>query len=481
MTENESIILNIQSIHSEKIYSGIKIFELRKSIPNYAPKVVYLFEQKKKTISGAFFVDQILNEQIDRLWEHVGTSGTSKERFYEYFEGYTKGYAYKITKAIKFNDEITFEEIISVEPTFYHPQSFIYLKKFPSLKKKLQESLESTLERINTSISFCSPDENEEKIFKDLALLEISQNYDDIEESFSENIVRTSKLGFDPEGYFTSKKQLYSIKSNFRLIGFIVLTEKLGNSIKTGPTILLPEFRHKGLGSIIRTKIENEYRSKGFRKIYCTCNALDNSIVKYLLRSEMRIEAHLFNHYKLNHSELIFGKLLNSQQKVNSKFLRSRSKAINVEIFKNKDHHEISEFLISHFSKSYFIIDESFTQRLFKIHKKSTNNYAIKPKIIFYSKTNYGRIMTVAICSPKRGGSIKLTYITYTNNTESFNVTIKEIISYFKEQKRKIFTTIAIKDYQLIESFENIGFIKEGLLLEPYKDGVDMLVLSFFL
>jgi predicted transcriptional regulator len=478
--ETDSIILNIQSIHAGKIYSGQKTFELRKVIPTKRPEIVFLYEQNgTKAITGAFLVKRIVNLPLNDLWKLVGNKGTTKERFYSYFNSYSLGNAYEIDEIIKFQQALSFEDIIELAPNFRHPQSFVYLKSFPKLKEKLFNELNRHSIKKSLEITFEPPSTNEETQFKSLALQEISKNYDEIDDSFVDNIVKCSRLGIDKNGYFTKRKILYSIKLSKKTIGYIVITEKIGNSIKTGPTILLPEFRNIGLGREIRRLVEDIYKKLGFRKIYCTCNSTDFSVIRYLIKSGMKVEAHLSGQYKKRNSELIFGKLLKTSEKKYLhpvyKKLSGRTTLLNKEI----DRIKFVEFLCTYFKYSYLEIDPQFAKKLVKSNTPQIGKYSQKTKSIFITKDDKNEIVSISICSPKRGGSVKINFITISNHEETFKEHISNVTKHYINLKRsKVYTTIPIYDLLIIKFFENYGFKKEGLLIEPYQDGIDMILLS---
>jgi predicted transcriptional regulator len=417
----EAIILTIQAIHAEKIYSGKKIFELRKVIPSTPPEIVFLYEQNgSRSITGAFIVKKILTFPLNSLWKLVGPKGTTKDRFYEYFKGYTKGNAYEIEEVIKFENPIYYDRIIDIAPNFSHPQSFLYLKSFPKLKEKLFLELNKYSMRKGIEISFAKPTIYEEDQFKKLAMQEISKKYDEIDSSFVDNIVICSRLGIDPSGYFTSRKILFSIKLSKKTIGYTVITEKIGNSVKTGPTILLSEFRNLGIGRQVRRQIEEIYHKLGYRKLYCTCNATDFSVIRYLIKSGMKVEAHLSSQYKKGNSEFIFGKLLKNNEKVYPKFNRKKIQAHNVNIHLKKDNSLIVDFLLKYFKYYYFEIESGFVTKLLKSTRLKIGKYTQKTKVIFTSKTDDGAIHSISICSPKRGGAVKINFISNTTDQKSF-------------------------------------------------------------
>src|SRR5439155_25038823 len=111
---------------------------------------------------------------------------------------------------------------------------------------------------------------------------------------------------------------------NNALIGFTTLTHKLGGSVKTGPTVLLPGKRKLGWGSAARRAIAEKAKSEGIRKLYCTCPDWDMSVVSYLLRAGYKIEAHLARHYTPRNGELIFGLQLANHSQAAGTHYRAR-------------------------------------------------------------------------------------------------------------------------------------------------------------
>jgi len=472
-----SILYKIKTIHANRIYSGDKSYELRKAIPQNKPKIIFLYENEdQKAITGGFFVKQIIIQPIEELWKIVGESGTTKKRFFNYYSGCLLGCAYEIDFSFKFINPLMTEDIKTLEKKFHYPQSFIYLSKHKLLHIKLLQLLEEEYQKKLNIICFNKPSTSEEDLFRKMTKPIISKNYDEIDDTFIDNIISCTHLGFDPNGFFTSKKTLHSVKFNSELIGFTVVTEKIGNSIKTGPTILLKKYRKKGFGRLIRNKIAYEYYLKGFRKLYCTCSAYDKDTLHYLLKSGLRVEAHLVNQYKKGSSEFVLGKLFAQHKKRFPDIIRDQSKISRIIRTSNKSIFEIKDFLLVYFEKYFTKIDEKFCDSLINASKDSRHkNYSQKGKIIFrfYNKKNI--IVGMVICSPKRGGSVKLTPIFLTENHESIYKVFLRIESYFRTKKRsKLYLNLLVNDIALIGFCNRLGYIIEGLLQEPYQDGVDM-------
>ena len=140
---------------------------------------------------------------------------------------------------------------------------------------------------------------------------EIAARYDDITKEFARSIIATHRLGCDPNGILTQRKEVLEVHDeNTQQIGFTTLTYKVGGSIKTGPTVLFPEFRRRGFGQAVRKAIETYAVAAGARKIYCTCPDSDPQTVAYIMKAGFQIEAHLVQHYRVDRGELVFGKIL---------------------------------------------------------------------------------------------------------------------------------------------------------------------------
>jgi predicted transcriptional regulator len=120
------VLLSIKPQFAEKIFSGEKKFEFRRSIfknPDIKTVLVYASAPIKKVI-GEFEIDEIVYEDIETLWNMTGQqSGISKEYFTAYFTGKDQGYAIKIKNLRKFKTAKCIRYDYNAAP----PQSFMYV------------------------------------------------------------------------------------------------------------------------------------------------------------------------------------------------------------------------------------------------------------------------------------------------------------------------------------------------------------------
>ncbi|NFS12033.1 hypothetical protein FDE77_12350 [Clostridium botulinum] len=130
------IILSIYPKNIEKIESGIKKYEFRRSIyknPNVENAYIYASVPVKKIVS-VFKIGQVISGTPDEVWERCGTdSGTTKESLMEYFKGKDKVYALEIIDYKKFDVPIDPKYYIK---DFYPPQFFRYLEDSKTLFSK---------------------------------------------------------------------------------------------------------------------------------------------------------------------------------------------------------------------------------------------------------------------------------------------------------------------------------------------------------
>jgi predicted transcriptional regulator len=124
------VLLSIKPEFADKIFSGTKKYEFRRSIfkkKEVKTIVVYASSPVQKII-GEFEIETIIKEELNRLWELTkDLSGISEDYFFEYFRNKENGFAIKIKKTKRYNTPLSIKEDFNATP----PQSFMYLTKEP--------------------------------------------------------------------------------------------------------------------------------------------------------------------------------------------------------------------------------------------------------------------------------------------------------------------------------------------------------------
>ena len=120
------VMLSIKPEFADKIFNGSKKFEFRRSIfknQNIKKVIVYASSPVQKVI-GEFEIDQIINLELNALWEKTSRhSGISEDYFYQYFGDKEQGYAIKIKKVKKYKQPMCIKADFKLTP----PQSFAYV------------------------------------------------------------------------------------------------------------------------------------------------------------------------------------------------------------------------------------------------------------------------------------------------------------------------------------------------------------------
>ncbi|GBG10266.1 hypothetical protein PAT3040_04988 [Paenibacillus agaridevorans] len=121
------VLLSIKPEFVEKIFSGEKKYEYRKSIfkkEDIDTVVVYSTMPEGKIV-GEFKIETIIMKRPDVLWEETKEdSGVSNIFFQQYFENRLEGYAIKISSPKRYDEPI---DPKIENKSFHAPQSFCYI------------------------------------------------------------------------------------------------------------------------------------------------------------------------------------------------------------------------------------------------------------------------------------------------------------------------------------------------------------------
>jgi predicted transcriptional regulator len=121
------ILLSIKPEYAEKIMSGEKRFEYRKSLHknlDISCALVYATLPVGKLV-GEFVINSVLKAPPEELWQKTKTwSGITKEFFDEYFADREYACALKIGEVIRYDEP---QDPSDVFENFVAPQSFRYV------------------------------------------------------------------------------------------------------------------------------------------------------------------------------------------------------------------------------------------------------------------------------------------------------------------------------------------------------------------
>lgn len=121
------ILLSIKPEYVDKILSGEKCFEFRKTLPknpNVKTVVIYATKPVGKIV-GEFDIDDIVSHTPNDLWEKTkDKAGISKKFFLEYFVDKKVAHAFKVGSVKIYDQQLNIEEFCNRK---FPPQSFFYI------------------------------------------------------------------------------------------------------------------------------------------------------------------------------------------------------------------------------------------------------------------------------------------------------------------------------------------------------------------
>lgn len=478
-----ALLLSIRPEHAHRIFAGSKHYELRKVVPAAKFGRVFLYETGGTGIVGWFDVDRIVKEDIATLWKTVGTAATSRDRFDRYFASAREGYAIAVSDPHRFMTPVSIKELNGDRFKLQPPQSFILLEPGQPLWSLLEGERQKTLRSaFPKSVALKRITARQRATYTSLVTKHVGANYQDIDQSFAQANLRIHDYGFDPSGFFTTKKEVLGVYNDRdNCIGFTTLTYKSGDCVKTGPTILLPRYRSKGYGQATRKAIEQHVLQSKARKLYCTCPETSEETIRYLLASGMRIEAHLANHYSTDHNELVFGKLLVTDDTSCRMVGPTQPVACGIIDPDRVSRRVLVQDFREMFERIWPPVSEDFVARLLKeaLDERATE-YHQKPKRLICIGTAE-RIFGAVVLLPKRGGAVKGLMLRKTNDRDAFRAIVERCMEMTRNLGgRKLYFLHPVNDAETLLLLREHGFQAEGLLLAPYVPGQDVAVMIRF-
>lgn len=332
-----------------------------------------------------------------------------------------------------------------------------------------------------------------EKDFIDSITNAIEKDYDEISREFAENLIRIDREGFDEFGFFSLGKDIWVIldKDEKSLLGYEVITRKRGGCIKMGPTYLKPYARGKGYTIHAIEGLIDVYKSVGARKVYVTAPLNHPATALLDFRDlKMNLEAILHNHYSSKSSERVCGRFIEEYDhnfSISSSVIYGSKKIQDILInnLENYSKENFTEFIIQNMSYDYDDIDDNFVNNILTgVDRGIDATYEKKGKLVvnFFSDAS---LEGMAVLTLKRGGVLKVIPFFLKRDFVSFE-NVEKILTVIERQaekykRRKITFFISIRSINIMNILSYNQYICEGIIREPYKRGIDMIILSKFL
>jgi len=127
---DDHILISLASRHAEKIFAGQKQVELRRRPMHVAPgATVWIYVKLPVgSIVGRAKIEAVHTLSPTLLWRRFGLmSGLSRQEFFEYFEGVTKGFALVLEGVRRLRQSLPLETLQKAIKSFQPPQFFMRL------------------------------------------------------------------------------------------------------------------------------------------------------------------------------------------------------------------------------------------------------------------------------------------------------------------------------------------------------------------
>ena len=146
MIESKHILISLEQIHAENILSGKKNIELRRrSMSVELGTVVWIYVKKPLgAVVGYARVVESHSLSPLMLWKKFSKeSGLSREEFFTYFNGVSKGFALSLVKAERLRKPVTLESLRKSSNRFHPPQFFMRLPSEDCVLRLLHSTVQA--------------------------------------------------------------------------------------------------------------------------------------------------------------------------------------------------------------------------------------------------------------------------------------------------------------------------------------------------
>lgn len=143
MAEKGNVLISLEKKHAENILSGKKHVELRRRSMDIEPDTVIWIYVKKPlgAVVGYARVVDGYSYAPSTLWNKFSkVSGLTRQEFFSYFNGVSKGFALALTEAERLPRPITLESLRKGSDGFHPPQFFMRLTSDDRVLRLLQKA-----------------------------------------------------------------------------------------------------------------------------------------------------------------------------------------------------------------------------------------------------------------------------------------------------------------------------------------------------
>lgn len=133
ISQNNILLISVKPEFAEKIISGAKTIELRKSAPKKVNKENYILiyvTSPVKELWGICKINNIIKDNPISFWENYGSkTGITEEQYKEYYKKSKNAYGIELKEVRNFSKySIELKHLKKAFPNFMPPQTYTYIK-----------------------------------------------------------------------------------------------------------------------------------------------------------------------------------------------------------------------------------------------------------------------------------------------------------------------------------------------------------------
>lgn len=479
---SRTILLTIHPEHALTIYEGTKRAELRKSFPADGISLVFLYETGGSgAITGAFLVRRAERLPIDDIVRLARPLGVPAERSRRYFEGRKLGWLIEVGTAIPLAQPVTIAELRSANHEITPPQVFSYLQHSEGTTQLLLARFRDALVARRLFRLRKLRSETETSAFNKLMLETLPASYSDIDAGFVGQVA--DEFQAQSTAFSTDRKRVLRLFCGPILVGFTVVTRKSYRALKTGPTILLPEFRGIGLGSVLRAALDRYARRIGYWKVFCTVPATRTEVVKYLADSGLEIQARLRRHLAQDRDEYVLAKHLGPAPRGAGGPLTRRGRRDVAWVGRitadDPALQPVSAYFSNWMRQWYFKPPPGFAGTLRAGVRAGLAFDAVerKGKELWAALSSRRRPRAAVVCTGKRSAMIKLNVASDSDDGAAVARVVRAVVHAHVETRR-FYVTVPSSAVKTVAALVAAGFRPEGILPQMFQADVDHLCLG---
>jgi predicted transcriptional regulator len=130
MSQNNALLLSVKQKYANKIFSGTKTVELRKSCPKVTrgDTILVYVTSPVKALCAILKVEKVVTAKPNELWLWVRKGAdVTKEEYFDYFSDSSSGCGIFFNDVQIFPSPLSLKTLKEMWPSFHPPQGFYYL------------------------------------------------------------------------------------------------------------------------------------------------------------------------------------------------------------------------------------------------------------------------------------------------------------------------------------------------------------------